>query len=78
MTKIFELLARLLPTPTVDRYVSALNKVAAGLAKAEAAQVQRANDLAAQSAAIGREALAAREEADRAGRVAAKLNALTA
>lgn len=78
MNFIYLLLARLLPTSTVDRAVKAITKAAAMLAAAEDAQNQRVGSIDAQIKDLQAGRDAALAEAARARRVAQRLTDLTA
>lgn len=75
---IYQIIAWALPTASVDKAVAAITKAAATLAAVEAAQNAKAVKLADQAAALNGKASEATAEAERAGRVAAKLADLTA
>ena len=70
------IVALLLPTKSVDGFVSILTTIAQRLAAAEAAQSARASSLIAQAQMLHEEAAAASAEAGRAARVRANLGKL--
>ena len=75
---IFSLLARLLPTSSVDSIVSTLTQIAAQLEAAEAKQIARASDIDAQIASLKDERALVAAEAERAARVRDNINSITA
>lgn len=75
---IAALVARLLPTKTVDKAVTALTKAASMLAAAEAAENKKVADLTKQANNLLSEAEAAAAAAQRASRVGEKLRELVA
>lgn len=78
MTTVYYLLARLLPTSTVDRAVRAITRAATALAAAEAAQNERAMNLTDQISNLRDQRSAALAEGARAARIRERLNTLTA
>lgn len=79
MPQIFySLLARLLPTPTVDRAVAALTKAAKALAAAEAAELAAAEKIDLKISQLTADRSQKIATAARAGRVASRLTDITA
>lgn len=74
---VASVIARFLPTQTVDKAISGLNKAAELLAKAEAAQTAKADALDRQASNLKTQAVTARAEAERASRVRQNLAGLT-
>ncbi len=75
---IYFLLARLMPTKTVDRAVGALTKFAKALEAAEAAQTKSAESMRAAARRLNLQAQVAQDEAERAARVRNNILDLTA
>lgn len=78
MNFIYDLIARLMPTKSVDSIVAVLNKVTTRLAAAEAAQVAKARSLSEQAAQLTAQAAVAQAEADRASRARTNIAGLVA
>lgn len=78
MNFIFNVLARLLPTKTVDQLVAGATKLIDGLQAAEQAQNDRAIKLDAEIARMTAESSVAKIEAERARRVRENLAQLVA
>lgn len=78
MTLVYTLLARLMPTATVDRAVRGLNKFAQALAAAEKIQNDRASAYRDQAKFLETQAAEAEAEALRASRVRDRIAAFTA
>ncbi len=78
MKSIYNLLARLLPTKSVDQLVGIITGFAKQLAAAEAAETLKAEGIAADISDLTTKREEALASAARASRVARKLDALTA
>ena len=77
MTKIFELLALMLPTKSVSSIVGSLEAFVTKLEAAEARQTEKAAKFFEQSRSLAAKAAQANTEASRASRVASNIRNIT-